>query len=249
VTFHDHFSPVAVKYASFRPDYPQALFDYLAGECRQHELVWDCACGSGQASVPLAAHFAQVIATDASAEQLAAARPHPRVSYRHAPAEASDLGTASADLITVAQALHWFNVERFYAEATRVLKPGGLLAVWTYGAVHVEDPDAQALLQTYSEETVGPYWPPERRFVDSGYSTLPFPFAELEAPEFDIEQHWDRTRLTGYLRTWSSTSRFVAKHHVDPVIQVEEELTGYWPHAAEERRIAWPISMRLGRRP
>src|SRR6516162_2463674 len=136
--FKDHFSPLASVYAEFRPTYPDALLDHVAGLCAQRGGAWDCACGSGQATIALAERFDRVVATDASAKQVAGAPPHPRVSYRVAPAEESGLEAESMDLVAVAQAAHWFDLTRFYAEVQRVLRAGGVLAIWSYGPLHVE---------------------------------------------------------------------------------------------------------------
>src|SRR5687767_10914248 len=203
--FHDHFSVVANRYADFRPHYPAALFDYLGTLASQDSWVWDCAAGNGQASLDLAERFARVVATDASREQIASAKPHPKIEYRVAPADQSGLPDESVGLVTVAQALHWFDLERFYAEARRVLKPGGVLAVWAYGINEVEGDAANQLVQGFYANTVGPYWPPERKLVEDGYRTIPFPFAEIVPPAIRMEARWTLKQLVGYFGTWSAT--------------------------------------------
>ncbi len=244
--FTDHFAPVAADYASFRPRYPASLFAWLASIAPGRALAWDCAAGSGQASRDLAAYFERVVATDASATQIAAAVPHPRVDYRVAPAEASGLPEAAVDLITVAQALHWFDLDRFYAEARRVLRPGGILAAWTYGVLAVAGEAVDAQVQTFYQETVGPYWPPERRYVESGYRTLPFPFVELEPPEFHMEVSWTLPELLGYLRSWSATGRYLAEQGHDPVTALAAVLAPLWGSPRDRRRITWPLAVRAG---
>jgi SAM-dependent methyltransferase len=248
VAFKDHFSSIAAQYAEFRPLYPDELFEYLASLVVTRKLAWDCACGNGQATLPLAARFEHVVGTDASAAQIAAAAPHPRTEYRVAPAEQCGIAAACVDLITVAQALHWFEVERFYAEADRVLKPGGALAVWTYGGMRMPDEALDELLLQFNREVVGPYWPPERRLVDEGYRTLPFPYPQLEPPDFHMEQQWPLPRLLGYVRSWSATRRFAAHHGTDPVVDLARQLQAAWGDAEEGRRIIWPLSLRVGRK-
>jgi SAM-dependent methyltransferase len=245
--FKDHFSRLAAQYAAFRPRYPAALFDYLAEVAPSRAAAWDCACGSGQASTDLAERFDAVIATDASAKQVGAATPHPRVSYRVASAENSRLTSESVDLVTVAQALHWFDLSAFYAEARRVLRTNGVLAVWSYGLHSLDHPEMEALLHTYYSETVGEYWPPERKILEVGYGSLPFPFAELTPPEFAMSEPWSLPQLLGYLRSWSATSRYVQQNGVDPVTPLGEQLEALW--GAEEKRIVrWPLNMRIGRK-
>lgn len=201
--FNDHFTPVSTHYARFRPIYPEALFAWLATTVPARDLAWDCAAGSGQATLDLARHFTRVIATDASRAQIDAASPHPNVEYRVAPAEASGLSEATVDVITVAQALHWFDLDRFYAEVHRVLKPSGILAAWTYGVQTMDEARVDACVQTFYRETVGPCWPPERRYVENGYQTLPFPFREIPAPKFHMTATWTLPELLGYLRSLS----------------------------------------------
>ena len=247
--YADHFSRLAPGYASCRPGYPDALFSYLAGLVHRHELAWDCAAGSGQATLPLASRFQRVVATDASAAMLGQAPRHPKIEYRVATAEKSGLSPATVDLVVVAQALHWLDLDRFYPEATRVLIPGGILAVWTYGMQKLEDPAIDRLLQRFYTDVVGPYWPGERRHVESGYRTLPFPFPELEPERFAMEEKWNLSQLLGYLRTWSATQRFRESHGRDPVEQLGLEIEPLWGPPMSGRMIRWPLSLRVGRRP
>ncbi len=245
-SFKDHFSGIADRYVAFRPRYPDALFDYLAGASRRRELAWDCACGSGQATQALADRFISVIATDASQSQVAAAPSHPRIDYRVAPAEESGLPSGSVDLVTVAQALHWFDIDRFYAEVRRVLVPGGLLAVWAYGVLHVEDREIDALVTRFYRVTLGPYWPPERELVEKEYRTLPFPFRERRPPSFRMEALWSLPQLLGYFRSWSATSRYIAAHGDDPVSALADALSPLWGDPDCVREITWPLFLRVG---
>jgi len=246
--FHDHFSSVASRYADFRPRYPAALFDYLATLAPRNSLVWDCACGNGQATVDLAERFDRVVATDASREQITSAKPHPKVEFRVAPAEQSGLTDESTGLITVAQSLHWFDLDRFYAEARRVLKPGGVLAVWAYGINEVEGESVNRLVNEFYANTVGPYWPPERTLVESGYRTIPFPFAELTPPPFRMEARWTLEQLLGYFSTWSATNRFIKATGRNPIEPLSAAMLRVWENPNASRLITWPLSLRLGRK-
>jgi SAM-dependent methyltransferase len=163
-------------------------------------------------------------------------------------AEESGIESGSLDLVTVAQALHWFNLDDFYREVGRVLKPSGVLAVWTYGVLHVDDAQADSLVQEFYYDTVGPYWPPERRFVEEGYRGLAFPFTDLSSPPFNMEVSWERAHLLGYMRTWSATGRYVDERHVDPVAQLEERLAQVWPDAHARRKVTWPLALRVGQK-
>lgn len=243
--FKDHFSGHAGDYAKFRPHYPRELFAYLADIAPARECVWDCATGNGQAAVALGEFFRYVIATDASEKQIANAQPHKRVSYRVASAEQGGLPDACADLITVAQALHWFDREIFFAEATRVLKPRGLLAVWCYDLFKIT-PEMDHLVETFYNETVGPYWDFERRLVETGYRTIAFPFDELSPPEFRMQAEWSLADVLGYLRTWSATKTFIAARGFDPVVDLSTELRSVWGKP-KTRKVTWPLSVRVGR--
>lgn len=246
MSFSDHFSGVASHYAEFRPRYPDALFDWLAALVPRRDLAWDCATGSGQAALALATRFERVIATDASAGQIGVASPHPRVEYRVAPAEASGLDPASVDLVTVAQALHWFDRPAFYAEARRVVRPGGVVAAWTYGHPSIDEPRADVVLQRFAFETVGPYWPEERALVDAGYRTIDFPFGEVAPPAFEMETRWTLDALLGYVSTWSAVTRFREARKEDPLPALAEALAPPWGGRGLPRRIAWPLALRVG---
>lgn len=244
--FKDHFSRLAATYASYRPRYPRALFEYLASCCARRELAWDCACGSGQATIDLARHFDTVVATDASAAQIAAAEPLAHVRYQVASASASGLQAASADIVTVAQALHWFELEPFYAEVQRVLRVRGVLAVWTYGVLHVEGAQLDQRLQHFYSDTLGAYWPAERRLVEEGYRSLPFAFPELAPPAFEMHEEWSLAQLLGYVRSWSASARYLEKNGADPVTALEAGLALLWGDPKMLRRIAWPLQVRIG---
>lgn len=249
MNFKDHFSRLAAGYSAFRPDYPPALFEFLAQACTARGKAWDCACGTGQATLALAQRFDAVIGTDASAQQVAAAPPHAKVTYRVARAEDSGLESNSVDLVTVAQSLHWFDLDRFYDEVGRVLRPSGLLAVWTYGPLHVSGDGIDSLFQEFYYDIVGRYWPPERRHVENGYRELAFPFTAMVTPSFNMEVEWDRDRLLGYLRTWSATSRYVDDQGVDPVSALEGRLEPVWSDVHSARTVTWPLAVRVGRKP
>lgn len=247
MAFKDHFSETAAGYASFRPRYPEALFDFLAGAALRRERAWDCATGSGQAAIGLARHFNQVIATDASIEQIAHALPNPRVDYRVAPAEKSGLEPESIDLVTVAQALHWFDIPAFFQEVKRVLIPKGLLAVWAYQLFTIDPPLDRIVLRFYAE-TLGPYWPPERKMVEEGYRSIPFPFAELKTPSFYIESSVMLSQLAGYLRTWSAVQRYIKDRGHDPVEPLLAEMAPLWGDPDTPRLLRTPLCLRVGRK-
>jgi SAM-dependent methyltransferase len=246
--FHDHFSSVASRYADFRPHYPAELFDDLATLAPPTSTVWDCACGNGQASVDLAARFSKVVATDASTDQIASATPGANIEYRAAPADQSGLPDRSVGLVTVAQALHWFDFDAFYAEVRRVLVPGGVIAVWAYGVQNVSD-DARVntIIHRFYSETVGPFWPPQRLLVEQGYRTIPFPFAEITPPSIVMQASWTLPQLLGYFSTWSATSRYIKANGVNPIEPLAAELERAWPDPNSPRKIIWPLALRAGR--
>ncbi|HZZ84738.1 MAG TPA: class I SAM-dependent methyltransferase [Anaeromyxobacteraceae bacterium] len=245
-SFKDHFSGVAAGYRAFRPSYPAALFAWLASLSARRELAVDLGCGSGQAALGLAAHFAEVVGVDPSPEQLARAEPHPGVRYRVAPAEATGLAAASADLAIAAQALHWFDPEPFQREVTRLLRPGAPFAAFSYALCQI-DPQVDAVVDRLYRELLGPWWPPERAHVDAGYRTLSFPWPELAAPPLAIEEEWDLARFVGYLGTWSAASAFRRSTGGDPLAPVADALRAAWGPPELPRRIVWPLAVRAFR--
>jgi SAM-dependent methyltransferase len=245
-SFKDHFSTNAAAYATFRPHYPVALFDYVASLAPRRALVWDCATGNGQAAVPLADKFDRVVATDGSAEQISHATPHPRVTYSVALADASGLNDGCADLVTVAQALHWFPRERFFAEVRRVAAPDGVLAVWCYMKPTFGGGAIEQTFDQYYSGTCKPYWSPDRALVDSGYSTIEMPFKEFETPSFVIESELSLDDFGGYVRTWSATKSLAKAIGRDPVVELVEELRADWGPDAR-RIVRWPIRVRACR--
>jgi len=244
--FKDHFSVAARGYSQYRPDYPAELFSWLAQIAPAHELAWDCATGNGQAALGLVEHFRRVVASDASTAQIANRRQHERVDYLVALAEASALRPACCDLISVAQSAHWFDFERFYTEVRRVARPGGVLALWTYSLFGIDERIDELLARFYSD-VVGPYWPPERRFVEQHYRTLPFPLEEIEAPVFELVTDWNLDLVVRYLGTWSSVSRFKQQRGFDPVAELAPSLARLWGDPERSRRVGWPVHLRAGR--
>jgi SAM-dependent methyltransferase len=246
-SFEDHFSRQAADYARYRPDYPAALFEFLAGLAPDRRRAWDCATGNGQAALGLAGRFEAVLATDASVRQIREAARRAGVHYAVAAAEESPLAEASVGLVTVAQALHWFDRPRFWREVRRVLVNGGAIAVWSYHGFHVT-PEVEAVIHRYYKEIVGAYWPPGRGIVEQGYGALEFPFAEETPPAFLLERRWDLAALLGYLGTWSASQRFQEANGSDPVPLVRDDLAEAWGPPERIRPFRWDLDLRVGRK-
>jgi SAM-dependent methyltransferase len=244
--FKDHFSGVAEGYQAFRPRYPSALFEWLASVSPRRDRAVDLGCGTGQATVALADHFGEVVGLDPSAEQIAHAEPHERVRYAVAPAEATGLPDACADLLVAAQALHWFDQARLHSEISRVARPPAVFAAFTYDLCRV-DPRVDAVVDRLYRRILGPFWPPERAHVDAGYRTLPFPWPELTPPDLAIRETWDLERFVGYLRTWSAVSAYVKAVGADPIALVGRELETAWGTQESTRGVSWKITVRAGR--
>lgn len=245
--FADHFSRLSTRYAACRPRYPDGLFDAIVAASAPREPVWDCATGTGQAAVPLAERFPSVLASDASRQQIRSARRHARVRYVVATAEGVPLRDHSVGTVTVAQALHWLDLPRFYAEVRRVLRRGGLLVAWTYGTQRVDGGEIDSTMERFYSEVVGPYWAPERRWVESGYRTIDFPFEEVAVRSPAMLEQWSLARLLGYVSTWSAVARCREVTGRDPLPELEAQLAPRWGDPATRRRIEWPIVVRAGR--
>lgn len=240
----DLFSGHAGQYALYRPTYPVELFAWLADQPPTRGLAWDVGTGNGQAAVGLAPLFERVLATDLSQSQLANAIAVPNVTYLPAPAEQCPLPDRSADLITVGQALHWFDFEAFAQEVRRVAKPGAFFAAWTYSLCRI-DPISDALIGRFYTEIVGPYWDARRRLVDEGYRGISLPIREVAAPAFSMVVQWDLARLCDYLRTWSSVQAYLRTHGQDPVDALQVQLADQWP-LEDVRRVFFPLVIRAG---
>ena len=241
--FKDHFSAQAAGYARHRPHYPADLFAFLAG-LGGRRLAWDCATGNGQAALALAAHFDRIVATDASAAQIDAALPHPRVRYHVATAEQSGLEADSADLVAVGQALHWFDTAAFFVEASRVLVAGGCVAAWCYELCSVT-PQCDAVVERLYTDITGPFWPPERRLIETRYAGIDFPGTAVATPAFEMRARWRAGDMLGYLRTWSASQRYQRRHGEDPVALIEDELRAAW--GPDARTVRWPLTVRVSR--
>lgn len=244
-TFKDHFSSVSMDYAAFRPSYPRELSDYIGGIAESHDAVLDCGCGAGQLSTLLADRFKRVVATDASEEQLKNAKPHPRITYRLAVAEQSGLEDASVDVVTVAQAAHWFELDSFYAEVRRVLRPGGAIVLITYGVIEA-DGEVGRIISHFYFDVIGHYWPPERRHVETRYQSLPFPFAEAHPPAMSMSLQWSVDELLGYIDTWSALRNAEDALGRLPFENFSAKLRAAWGDPGSKREIRWPLSMRVG---
>ena len=246
MSFADHFSEKSAGYAQARPTYPEAFYRLVAENAPAREAAWDCATGNGQAAIGLARHFARVEATDASAQQVAHALPAPNVSYSVQPAESTRFAPSSFDAVCVAQALHWFDIERFYAEAKRVLRPNGVLAVVAYGWSTVS-PEFDAQLQRLVIDPIAPLWPPQNQLIMNGYRDLAFPFERIATPQLRIEVRWSFDRMVEYLATWTATRRMLER---DPAFldRARPALVAAWG-AEPMRAVAMPLVVLCGRRP
>jgi SAM-dependent methyltransferase len=244
--YKDLFSTQAGDYARFRPHYPSALFKQLGKLCAAHELAWDCGTGNGQAAVALAPYFKKVIGTDPSEKQLESAVPHEKVEYRRAGAEVSGIEAGSVDLITVAQAFHWFRQEEFFAECSRVAKPGCLLAVWCY-ELTVISPEVDRVVKVLYEDVLGSYWDPARKRVEEGYRNEVFPFPEITGPKVSMGAEWTLPDLIGYLGTWSSFQKYYKEKGFDPRVPLMPNFIKAWGNQNVPKNVSWPLSLRLFR--
>ena len=242
MSFKDHFSSDSQSYSDFRPAYPDGLFRYLAAITPQQNAAWDCATGSGQAAGMLANYFEQVVATDASATQIKHAVTKENIRYEVARAEQSGIAPASIDLITVAQALHWFKLDEFAAETNRVLTENGILAAWTYNLLSIND-EIDALIKNLYFDVVGDYWDFERSMVEDGYRNVSLPFKRIDTPAFTMSSQWSLQHLIGYLNTWSAVKAYTTSNGENPVDAMAEDLTNVWSAGDALQNVNWPLSL------
>jgi len=243
--FKDNFSKQSKFYSKFRPTYPIELFEFLQTLTPEHRLAWDCGTGNGQSAIQLARFYEKVFATDPSEEQIKNAFHDPKVTYRVEKAENPSLNDRSVDLITVAQAVHWFDFDGFYAQVKRVLKPNGIIAVWAYGIPSVTS-KIDELINDYHDNVIGEFWLPENRLIDEDYSTIPFPFKIIEAPEFWIYKSLDRDELLGHFRSWSATQKYIDKNGTDPVVELEKAFKEVWVNGTDKKEVAWKLILKTG---
>jgi ubiquinone/menaquinone biosynthesis C-methylase UbiE len=249
MSFKDHFSKQSKIYSESRPRYPKELYEFLDSLVTTHEIVWDCATGNGQAAIALTEHFEKVIATDASENQINNAFEHEKVEYLVAPAEEVYFEDESVDMVTVATALHWFDHERFFAEAQRVLKPGGVLAAWSYAETNIE-PEIDIVLDYFAKEYLLDYWAAEAKinWVDR-YESIELPFEIIEVPEFQMEMEWDLEQLVSYLHSWSAVQTHLEQSRFDPVEIIFPDLLEMWGgdiHAV--KKVKWDMIFKAGRK-
>lgn len=232
-------------YRASRPGYDPQFFARLARLAPGRELAWDAGCGSGQATIDLASHFDRVVGSDVSQPQLDRAPLTDNISYRCEPAHQSSLEKGSVDLVLVAQALHWFDIEGFYKEVRRVCKPGGLLAVVSYNLLEAT-PEVDVLVHQLYNEVLYGYWAPGRAHVESGYRTIPFPFPRIDMPAATLNAQWDLRRFIGYLESWSAVQTYKEKNGADPLAPFREEFARCWGDPQRRMDINWPLSVRVG---
>jgi SAM-dependent methyltransferase len=242
----DRFSTQSAQYARYRISYPPALYDWLLPQVPGRTHAWDCATGNGQVAAVLAQYFEAVEATDLSASQLRQAPALPNVQYQVSPAEHSPFAVASFDVITVGQAVHWFDEPAWHREARRVLRPGGVLAEWGYQLCRLETPELNQVLDEFHDVTSAPYWDANRRHIENEYALIPFPFAGVQHAHFTVEKQWTVADMLNYLRTWSATANYARQHPgADMVALVAAELTRLW--GPQARRVVFPVFARAGR--
>jgi len=240
----DNFSHNSNDYSRYRPDYPEALFRFLKSQVSGFGNAWDCGTGTGQLAIPLSRIFTSVYATDISYSQLENAPQWDDIYYSVQPAEKTNFAPEIFDLITVGQAIHWFDFEKFYAEVYRTMKPDGLIAVMGYGLLKTNSETQKVILDLY-QNIIGTYWDPERKYIDENYATIPFPFIEIECPGFKYKVTWSIDHLIGYLKTWSAVKHFENKNAYDPVLQITPQL---YKAFGDEGEVTFPILLRAGRK-
>lgn len=239
----DNFSTQSSLYAKYRPAYPADLYDFIINQVQAKQSAWDCGTGSGQAAKQLATSFEKVFATDISQKQIENAIQLPNVYYSVQPAEQTGFADKSFDLVTVAQALHWFKLDAFYKEVKRVGKENSVFAAWTYSLLKVTK-EIDALIEDHHYTTLTDFWDEERKFVDEEYRSIPFPFEKIKTPVFQIGYEWTIDELEGYFNTWSALQKFIAVKNYNPVNELMEKIRPFWK--TEKMSIIFPIHLLIG---
>ena len=245
-TFKDHFSGHASNYQKYRPVYPTELYQYLSRLCGVHKRAWDAGTGNGQCALKLVDNFDHVLATDPSVSQIKNAVLHDRIEYGVSKAESCPAADGSLDLVTVAQAIHWFDFDLFFKEVQRVLKPNGVLAFWTYTLAKIS-PEVDEVTNYFYQDVVGRYWPKERNFVEDKYEGISIPFDEIESPSFEININYSMQDYLAYLATWSAVKNFIKDNHSNPIDVIESQMFKAWDATEEYKVVTWPIHLRVGR--
>jgi len=241
----DRFSLQAKQYQQFRPTYPRELYEFLITHVPENKTAWDCGTGNGQVAHELAHYFKQVYATDISAKQLEQAVPLPNILYKVEAAEKTSFLSHHFDLITVAQAIHWFDFPSFYKEVERTLKSDGILAVMGYALLRI-DPETDIVIDRFYRDIVGLYWDKERKYIDELYLTIPFPFRELQTPDFFQQEEWTVEQLIGYLGTWSAVQHYIEEKGHNPLALIEADLLRVW-EKGKIKTVSFPILLRVGK--
>jgi len=246
LTYQDHFAENSSQYLEHRPQYPDELFDFITSLVPEKTLVWDCGTGNGQAALALAQRFKQVVASDINQAQLDVAPQKANIEYHCWPAEKTALLDNSVDLITVAQALHWFDLEKFYQEVKRVAKPAGVIAVWCYSLGKIS-PAIDKIYRDFYFNIVGEYWPMERRYIDEKYQTILFPFTRVPTPQFTLQKELTLQQLIGYLNTWSVVKSYQKQHHANPIDLIYRQLVSAWGSSNDKKIMQWPVHLICGK--
>ncbi|MCX2680298.1 class I SAM-dependent methyltransferase [Galbibacter sp. EGI 63066] len=241
----DNFSSQSDKYAKYRPAYPSRLYQYLNSLVPNKNMVWDCGTGNGQVAFELAKTFNKVFATDISQSQIDHAPQADNIGYSIQPAEKTNFPDHQFDLIVIAQAIHWFDFEKFYAEVRRTAKENALIAVMGYGRIEISA-ELDEILSRFYHNTIGTYWDEERKYIDEHYKTIPFPFEEIQVPKFVNKLRWTKGHLIGYLKTWSAVKHYIKQNGSNPVDSIMSTIEQHWGDR-EEREVRFPLLFRVGK--
>ena len=243
----DNFSQQSADYARYRPVYPDAYFEFILSITKERNTAWDCGAGNGQVAEKLSMYFDKIYATDISAQQIEQAVPNEKIEYSVQPAEQTNFPDGFFDLIVAAQAVHWFDFDRFYTEVNRTLKKDGIISVLGYNRPVIV-PEVDEIITRFYQTIVGPYWDKERKYIDEHYQTIPFPFEEVESPKLQIVFEWSFKQLVGYLGTWSAVKHFTKEKEYNPVTEISNALKIAWGNEAEGKSVCFPVMMRTGRK-